>query len=156
MIKLDEYILENNLFSLNYAAKDINDAIKAGTDLLVKQGSVEERYYYNIISAYEDMGPYFVIAPGLAMPHARPEEGVLENCFSLVTLKKPLNSGSSDNDPVKILLTIGAIEAKSMNTEVIVQMADLFDCDEAIELIYKANSKEDLTIAFKKWREVIE
>ncbi|MFO6427822.1 PTS sugar transporter subunit IIA [Escherichia coli] len=48
------------------------------------------RYYQAILDGVEQFGPYFVIAPGLAMPHGRPEEGVKKTGFSLVTLKKPL------------------------------------------------------------------
>ncbi|SUH05624.1 sugar phosphotransferase [Salmonella enterica subsp. enterica] len=38
--------------------------------------------------ALSSLAPIFVIAPGLAMPHGRPEEGVKKTGFSLVTLKK--------------------------------------------------------------------
>ncbi len=152
MIKLDEYILNNNLFSLNAEASNVKAALKIGVDILVRHGSVEPRYYDNIIAAYEEMGPYFVIAPSLAMPHARPEEGVIENCFALVTLKEPMAFGSRDCDPVKVLITIGATEAKSMNSEVIMQIAELFDCPPAVDLLLKATTKEELAAAFKKWR----
>lgn len=37
---------------------------------------VEPRYYRAILDGVAQHGPYFVIAPGLAMPHGRPEEGV--------------------------------------------------------------------------------
>lgn len=154
MIKLDEYILTNNLFCLNAEAADVKSALKIGVDLLINHGSVEPRYYDNIIKAYEEMGPYFVIAPSLAMPHARPEDGALENCFSLVILKEPMVFGSQECDPVKVLLTIAATEAKSMNKEVIMQIAELFDCDEAVNLLIKASTKEELKAAFEKWREL--
>ncbi len=50
--------------------------MKIGVDLLVAADVVEPRYYQAILDGVAQHGPYFVIAPGLAMPHGRPEEGV--------------------------------------------------------------------------------
>lgn len=74
---------------------------------------VEPRYYQAILDGVEQFGPYFVIAPGLAMPHGRPEEGVKKTGFSLVTLKKPLEFNHEDNDPVDILITMAAVDANT-------------------------------------------
>lgn len=63
------------------------DAVKIGVDLLVAADVVEPRHYRAILDGVEQFGPYFVIAPGLAMPHGRPEEGVKKTGFALVTLK---------------------------------------------------------------------
>lgn len=52
------------------------EAVKIGVDLLVAADVVEPRYYRAILDGVAQHGPYFVIAPGLAMPHGRPEEGV--------------------------------------------------------------------------------
>lgn len=152
MISLDRYILENDLFALGVEAATAGEAIGAGVSLLSSQNLVEPCYYDAIMKAYEEMGAYFVIAPGFAMPHARPEDGVLENCFSLVTLRSPLEFGSAGNDPVKVLITIGAVAAKSMNTEVLVQVAELVDCSAAMDVITKATTKEDLERGFSIWR----
>jgi PTS system ascorbate-specific IIA component len=50
------------------------EAVKLSVDLLVKADVVEPRYYQAILDGVAQHGPYFVIAPGLAMPHG-PEEG---------------------------------------------------------------------------------
>ena len=52
----------------------------------MKADVVEPRYYQAILDGVAQHGPYFVIAPGLAMPHGRPEEGVKKTGFALVTL----------------------------------------------------------------------
>ena len=83
--------------------------MKIGVDLLVAADVVEPRYYQQSSTASQH-GPYFVIAPGLAMPHGRPEEGV-KTGFALVTLKKPLIFNHEDNDPVDILITMAAVDA---------------------------------------------
>ena len=47
-----------------------------------------------MIDVVRDMGPYIVLAPGLAMPHARPEMGAKQVGAALVTLEKPIDFGS--------------------------------------------------------------
>ena len=91
---------------------------------------MEPRYYQAILDGVKRFGPYFVIAPGLAMPHGRPEEGVLKTGFALVTLKKPLVFNHEDNDPVDILITLAAVDANAHQEVGIMQVVNLFD-DEA-------------------------
>ena len=83
---LKESLIENNSIKLNQTANTWEDAIKIGTDLLVDSGAIEPRYYEHIVNNIKKLGPYIVIAPGLAMPHARPEEGVIKTVSILLTL----------------------------------------------------------------------
>ncbi len=43
---------------------------------------------------------HIVIAPGIALPHARPEDGVIDSTVAVVRLAEPVNFGNEDNDPV--------------------------------------------------------
>ena len=47
----------------------------------------EPTYTEAMIDVVRDMGPYIVLAPGLAMPHARPEMGAKQVGTALVTLE---------------------------------------------------------------------
>ncbi|STC74141.1 ascorbate-specific PTS system EIIA component [Escherichia coli] len=87
-MKLRDSLAENKSIRLQAEAETWQDAVKIGVDLLVAADVVEPRYYQAILDAVEQHGPYFVLAPGLAMPHGRPEEGVKKTGFALVTLKK--------------------------------------------------------------------
>lgn len=79
-MKLRDSLAENNSIRLQAEANTWQEAVKIGVDLLVAADVVEPRYYQAILDGVEQFGPYFVIAPGLAMPHTRPEEGE-ENRF---------------------------------------------------------------------------
>ena len=145
---LQDFIIENSAFALGQEAADWKAAVKLGTDLLVKAGAAEERYYEAILKMTEELGPYYVIAPGIAMPHTRPENGAKKTGFALVTLKNPVSFGHSDNDPVEIVLCICAKDAKDMNESVIVEAVTLFDDEKAVERLKKAQSVEDLQAVF--------
>ena len=47
------------------------------------------------------------------MPHARPENGVLQTGFSLVTLEQPVAFGHQENDPVDIVIGFAAVNKTS-------------------------------------------
>ena len=109
-MNLKQSLIDNQSIRLNQSASTWEEAIKLGTDLLVKAGTIEPRYYDNIISKVKEMGPYIILAPGLAMPHARPEEGVLKTSFALVTLKEPIFF-DGEEDGVRVLLTLAGSDS---------------------------------------------
>ncbi len=120
---LKESLIENNSIKLNQTANTWEDAIKIGTDLLVDSGAIEPRYYDHIVNNIKKLGPYIVIAPGLAMPHARPEEGVIKTAFALTTLSAPVDL---DGESVSILLTLAASDANT-HMEGIMEITQIFD-----------------------------
>lgn len=147
-MKLTEHLLSAGTIRLQAEAADWKEAVRIGADLLVAADLVEPRYGDAIVSMTEELGPWYVLAPGLAMPHARPEEGVKRDGFALVTLATPVAFGSDGNDPIDILITLAATSAKTMNEESIVQVATLFDDEERIERIRAARSRADLEAIF--------
>lgn len=129
-MKLSDSLVHNQSILLQAEAQDWQQAVKIGVDLLVEAGVVEPRYFNAILAGVEQFGPYFVLAPGLAMPHGRPEEGVLKTGFALVMLKTPVCFGDEDNDPIDILITMAAVDAKTHQEVGILQVVNLFE-DEA-------------------------
>jgi len=135
-------ILTKDKVLLQADVADWEEAVRLGAKLLEDAGATEPRYAEAIIRFTGEMGPYYVIAPGLAMPHARPEDGVLETCLSLITLKKPVNFGSS-NDPVDILVTLAAKD-NTGHIEALRQVATVFSDSDTFSKIREAVSHEQL------------
>ncbi len=65
---------------------------KAGWLLLVA-GATEARYMEAMKDVVTQYGPYMVAWPGIALLHARPEDGVKRVCMSLITLCEPVSFG---------------------------------------------------------------
>lgn len=118
---LKESLIENNSILLNQRAADWKAAIKLGTDLLEKSG--------------------------LAMPHSRPEEGVIKTSFALVTLAEPITFDGED-EPVSVLVTLaGSDSDKHMEGLMeITQVLDDPDSDTGVDLakILRCQTKEDV------------
>jgi len=143
-MKLRDSLAENKSIRLQAEANTWQEAVKIGVDLLVAADVVEPRYYQAILDGVEQFGPYFVIAPGLAMPHGRPEEGVKKTGFSLVTLKKPLEFNHEDNDPVNILITMAAVDANTHQEVGIMQIVNLFEDEENFDRLRACRTEQEV------------
>lgn len=95
---------------LGQTATQWEDAVRLAGDALVVSGRTTSEYTDAMVDAVVELGPYLVIAPGLAMPHARPNAAVLETGMSLVVLKEPVSFGHSKNDPVHVLFGLAALD----------------------------------------------
>jgi len=89
------------------------------------------------------LGPYIVIAPGVALPHARPEDGVLKPCLALVTLDPPMAFGNPNYDPVRLVFAIGAVDAYQ-HIDALRSFATLLSETSNLEALLKAQTVEEI------------
>ncbi|SDZ61368.1 PTS system, mannitol-specific IIA component/PTS system, ascorbate-specific IIA component [Evansella caseinilytica] len=100
--------LEKQLVRVRAEAVTAEEAISLAGQLLVDDGVAEAAYVAAMVRSYQQNGPYFVVAPNIAIPHARPEDGVKEASVSFLQLKEPLLFGHTVNDPVQLIFCLGA------------------------------------------------
>jgi mannitol/fructose-specific phosphotransferase system IIA component (Ntr-type) len=106
-------VLSPELIQLDYIAKDKDDAIRQAGKLLQNENYVEESYIQAMIDSCNKYGSYIVLLPGLAMPHASCENGVLKMGISILRLKEPVVFGNTENDPVKLVIAVATPDNKS-------------------------------------------
>lgn len=144
---LKQSLIENKSIKLQAEAQDWRSAIKLGTDMLVASGAVTPSYYEAIINCIETMGPYIIIAPNFAMPHARPEDGVNRTAFALVTLKDPILF-DDEAEPVDVLITLaGSTSDEHMKGLMeVIQLLEDEDCESGVNLdpLRQCRSVEDV------------
>ncbi|EMJ6502277.1 PTS sugar transporter subunit IIA, partial [Klebsiella pneumoniae] len=73
------------------SVSDWKSAIELAGRPLLNEGAISQSYIDAIIQQKEATGPYFVIAPGIAMPHARPEQGAVSLGLSVLKIGEPVN-----------------------------------------------------------------
>lgn len=127
-------------------AADWRNAIAVAGELLVRAGAVRAEYVDAMVRVKEELGPYIVIAPGVAMPHARPEDGVITPAVSIVTLAAPVTFGHSDNDPVDVVIAFAA-ESKDAHLETLQAIAGLVSDTERLERLRSAQTDSELISA---------
>ncbi|MCY0867659.1 MAG: PTS sugar transporter subunit IIA [Desulfurococcus sp.] len=118
------------------------EAVRVAGGILYKRGRIEEKYIDAMINTVRELGPYAVIAPGVALPHARPEDGALKPGFSIVVLRKPVNFGSP-NDPVKVVIAFASPDKKS-HLQALQVIAELLSNEEARSALMSARDPRDI------------
>jgi len=91
-------------------ASSWQEAITLAGDALVRSGVTTEEYTGEMIDAVTRLGPYIVIAPGIALAHSRPSPAVLRTGLSWVQLAQPVDFGSPKNDPVSLIIGLAAVD----------------------------------------------
>lgn len=132
-----EKMISKKTIALNVDANDWEEAVRVSGGLLVKNGFVEPRYIDAMIETAKTLGPYIVISPGVALPHARPEDGVNEPCMSLITLKTPVNFGNEHNDPVKLVIAFGTVDHNA-HVKAISRLARIIGDEEKLKSLINA------------------
>ena len=114
------------------------NAVRLSAEPLLAQGYMAEHYIEAILKSHEELGPYYLLAPGLAMPHARPEQGALRNGLSLLHIKEGISFGSTENDPVYVVIMLCA-RSGNEHTTMIGELAELFSDQQKLERLLKAD-----------------
>ena len=142
--------LNTGMIKLQVEAEDWQDAVRQGGELLVAAEKCEERYVDAMVDAVKTMGPYMVLAPGLALAHARPEDGVLELGMSVITLKTPVEFGSEMNDPVSLIISFGGVDKKS-HVGMLQALAKFLMVEKNQEFLREATSVPEVLEAFNNY-----
>lgn len=108
-----EKILTKDFVRTGVSASDWKEAIREGVKPLLEKGYIEERYEEAILENFKELGPYMVIAPGVVLSHARPENGVVQMGMSIVNLLEGVKFGHETNDPVYLVITLAASDNTS-------------------------------------------
>ncbi|MBE3144495.1 MAG: PTS sugar transporter subunit IIA [Planctomycetes bacterium] len=129
------------------AALSWEDAVDYVGALLVKAGKIHPSYISAMKRVLHEMGPYAVIAPGIVLLHARPEDGVLEPCLGLVTLSTPVFFGHSQNDPVDLVFALGAVDNKA-HIAALKQLAEMLGNADVLSKMRAAHNDLELFEVF--------
>jgi transcriptional antiterminator/mannitol/fructose-specific phosphotransferase system IIA component (Ntr-type) len=140
-VKMLNELLTKDTIRLNLACGDWREAIHCGVALLLSRGAVEECYETCILKNFAEMGPYMVVAPGVVLAHARPENGVKKLAMSLITLERPVRFGHDRNDPVKLVITLAAADNES-HLKALSQLMELLMNSGDLERVCQADNKE--------------
>lgn len=140
MISREAILIDNE-------AATADEAILAAGNALLASGACTAEYVQAMLSNYRELGPYFVIAPELAMPHARPEQGALRAQLSLVRLRQPVVFGHAENDPVRLVLGLAAT-GQDEHIQLIQKLVTLLGDESALHLLLNSSDPDQIFRCF--------
>lgn len=133
----------NESIKIKHSAHSWQEAIDISMASLLQNGFINARYIQSIKESTLKNGPYYILAPGVAMPHARPECGALKTGMSLTLLQ----SGVTFNDvvePVKLLIGLSAADPDS-HIGAIQALSELLSEDEHLAALLNCQTETELT-----------
>jgi PTS system ascorbate-specific IIA component len=129
--------------SLGVRVDDWRAAVRVAGAALAAAGFAEPAYAAEMIRMIEEHGPYIVIAPGLALAHARPGPAVLADGIAVVTLATPVDFGHPYNDPVSVVVAL-AVASSEAQIALVAELANVFNDSTAIADLAAAESVDDV------------
>lgn len=132
--------LQDNIQVLDKAS-DWEDAISIAAEPLKNKGIIQKEYVDSMIENVKINGSYIVIAPRVAIPHSRPENGVLSTGISLLKLINPVTF--PEEKKVDLMIVLAAKDSET-HLELIAELANLIMEDELLEQLLSATSKDEV------------
>jgi PTS system ascorbate-specific IIA component len=96
-----------------------------------------------MLEAIEKFGPYIVIAPGIALAHGKPGDGVISTGLSLLVIHEPVEFKHSENDPVQLVFGLAATDHES-HIEVMAELAEFLSDSESVNSLLTCSNIEQI------------
>ena len=122
-------------------ANSWEEAIRLSSRPLIDQEFIQESYLDAMIDGVNEFGPYMILADGVAMPHARPEDGAIKTGFSFLKLKEGVLFPNTEIS-VTLFFTLSASDADS-HIEAIMKLASILGDDDTLEQLTQITNKEE-------------
>ncbi|MGI6140986.1 MAG: PTS sugar transporter subunit IIA, partial [Caldicoprobacterales bacterium] len=150
-LMLTDMITEDRI-RVGVSAEDKEDAVRKVGQLLVEGQLASPGYVDAMIRLMNELGAYIVIAPGVAMPHARSEDGAKKTGLAILVPNKPVVFGHQKNDPVRIILALVATDNKS-HLQAMRELSTLISREEILEEVILSKTPEELLNRIKQFEE---
>lgn len=135
-------LLKRENVQILQTASDWKDAIYQAVRPLEQHGYVEARYKDEIISNVNRLGPYFIVAEHIAMPHARPEQGAIETQIGVTLFREDICFGDADAT-ARLFVTLCAKDADS-HLNALMEISALLSDDDTVANILASKDADTL------------
>lgn len=98
------------MIQLNKTAANWQEAIQISAQPLVEENRITKQYVEKMIDNARKDGPYMVIMKHVALPHARPMDGVIQLSIGITVFNDPVFFDNSTNKPVKYIFCLAATD----------------------------------------------
>lgn len=128
---------------LSAQTPDWRAAVHAAGLALVRSGAAQPEYSDRMVQVVDEYGAYIVIAPGLALAHARPGTDVTAAGISVVTLATPVAFGHPHNDPVRVVIGLAVTNTED-HIAGIAALANAFNDTALVDRLADAATPEEV------------
>lgn len=134
--------LDDATFSPGVRAADWRAAVRAAGVDLVTARAVGRAYVEELVQQIEQAGPYCVVAPGVAVPHAKASAVVRRDALAIVVLDEPVAFGHAHHDPVRVVIGLAATSPKR-HLRMLAELANALDASGVIDRLTSAVTRDE-------------
>lgn len=143
------HLLPKSRIRLIRGVPDWASAIEHAAQPLAEEGIIETRYILAMIDKIRRHGPYIVIAPEVAIAHAKPEEGVIGTGMSLLLIREGVAFADGPKYRVKALLVLASADGES-HLHALAQLTALLRDEANRRKLTEADSAKTLAALFQR------
>lgn len=145
---IDGFTLTEDLINFEKGFDNWEDAIVSSSQGLLKQGFIEQSYIDSMIDSVKEFGPYIVIAPNIAMPHARPEAGSNKVGFAVMVCEDAVSFSEAPEHQARLLVTLSCVNADT-HLKMLQVLVGVLGDDTKFQAILNATTKQEIIELFQ-------
>lgn len=145
---IDGFVLSKDLITFADGFSSWEEAIRVSSKGLVEGGYIEPSYVDAMIESVQTYGPYIVIAPNIAMPHARPEAGSNKVGFAVMLTKTPVAFSDEPEHQARLFVTLSCVSADT-HLKMIQALVEILGDDDKVNTILNATNSDELLSIFQ-------
>lgn len=136
-------LITPEMIQLNDQPLEWEEAIRLTAQPLVTQGKIEDQYIDAMINKVKQYGPFIHIGKGIALPHARPEDGVNELGMSLLKVQEPVLLMDDEKHAIRLFVCLAAVDNEA-HLRALSSLTKLLSNKENLEKLLNAATKEEI------------
>lgn len=119
------------------------EAIRLAAQPLVESGKILPSYAEAMIQKVEEFGPFINLGKGIAIPHARPDEGVRQVGMSMLVLEHPIYLLDDPKQEIHLLICIAAVDNVS-HLKALSHLTLILRDDEKVHTLLGSKTYQDI------------
>ena len=119
------------------------EGIQLAAKPLIDSGKIEPNYVDAMIKNVETMGAYIHIGKGIAIPHARPQDGVNQVGMSFLRTKNPVLLLDKEEHQIDIFICIAAIDNET-HLRALAQLTKILGDNQKLEALKNAKTSSEI------------
>ncbi|MEI5993467.1 BglG family transcription antiterminator [Candidatus Enterococcus mansonii] len=133
-------LLTKDMIQLTDKKLNWEEAIAYAASPLKEQGRITENYIDAMIQKVKDYGAFIHIGKGIALPHARPEDGVNQLGMSLLKVTEPVLLLDDPRHEISIFICLAAVD-NEMHLKALASLTKILSTKERLENLLAASDQ---------------
>lgn len=134
--------LTREMIQVKQEVRGWEEAIKLAAKPLLESQYISEGYVTAMIQNVKELGPYIVIAPDIAIAHARPENNVQKVGLSLLKLNKSINF-ATDSHYASLVFVLAAVD-NEQHLDMLAELSTVLNDHDKVEQLKTSLSSSEI------------